>query len=70
MTTIFREVASNFWLLLFYTDEKTADQNLFETTGKTFLDSMPPSLCKGLEILMCSQKAQYVSRQLSLGRNL
>ena len=24
---------------------------------------MPPSLCKALEILMCSQNAQYVSRQ-------
>ena len=63
MTTVFREVPSNFWLLLFYTDEKTADQNLFETTGKTFLDSMPPSLCNALEILMCSQNAQPVSRQ-------
>ena len=63
MTSVFREVPSNFWLLLFYTDEKTAAQNLFETTGKTLPDSMPPSFCNALEILMCSQNAQYVSRQ-------
>ena len=63
MTTVFREVPLNFWLLLFYTDEKTAAQNLFETTAKTFPDSIPPSLCNALEIGMCSQNAQYVSRQ-------
>ena len=63
MTTVFREVPSNFWLLLFYTDEKTAAQNFSETTGKTFLDSMLPSLCNAFEIQMCSQNAQYVSRQ-------
>ena len=63
MTTVFGEVPSKFWLLLFYTNEKTAAQNLFETTGKTFPDSMPPSLCNALEILMCSQNAQNVSRQ-------
>ena len=63
MTTVFREIPSNFWLLLFYTDENTTVQNLFETTGQTFPDTMPPSLCNALEILMCSQNAQYVSRQ-------
>ena len=63
MTTVFREIPSNFWLLLFYTDENTRVQNLFETTGQTFPDTMPPSLCKPLGILICSQNAQYVSRQ-------
>ena len=63
MTTVFREIPSNFWLLLFYTDENATVQNLFETTGQTFPDSMPPSLYNALEILMCSQNAQYVSRQ-------
>ena len=63
MTTLFREVPSNFWLLLFYTDKNTTVQNLFETTGQTFPDTMPPSLCNALEILMFSQNAQYVSRQ-------
>ena len=63
MTTVSREVPSNFWLLLFYTYENTTVQNFFKTTGQTFPDTMPPSLCNGLEILMCSQNAQYVSRQ-------
>ena len=63
MTTVFREVPPNFWLLLFYTDENTTVQNLFETTGQTFPDTMPPSLCNALKILMCSQNAYFVSRQ-------
>ena len=63
MASVFREVSSNLWLLLFYTDEKTLAQNLFETTGKTFPDSMSTSLCNALEILMCSQNAQYVRGQ-------
>ena len=63
MTTVFREILPNIWLLPFYTDENTTVQNLFETTGQTFPDTMPPSLCNALEILMCSQNAQYVSRQ-------
>ena len=63
MTTVFREIPSNFWLLLVYTDEKTTVQNLFETTAQTFPDTRPPSLCNALEILMCSQNGQYVSRQ-------
>ena len=63
MTTVFREVLSNFWLLLLYTDENTTAQNLFETTGQTFPDTMPPSLCNALEILKCPQNVQYISRQ-------
>ena len=63
MTTVFREIPSNFWLLLFYIDENTTVQNLFESTGQTFPDTIPPSLCNALEILMCSQNTQYVSRQ-------
>ena len=63
MTTVFIEVFSNFWLLLFYTGENTTVQNLFETTGQTFLDTVPRSLCNALDILMCLQNAQYVRRQ-------
>ena len=63
MTTVFREIPSKIWLLLFYTDEITTVQNLFEITGQTFPETMPLSLCNALEILMCSQNAQYVSRQ-------
>ena len=63
MTTLFKEIPSNFCLLLFYTDENATVQNLFETTGQTFPDTMPPSLCNALEILLCSQNAQKVSRQ-------
>ena len=63
MATVFRDVPSNFWLHLFYTDEKTASQNLSETTGKIFPGSMPPSLCIAVEILMCSQNDQNLSRQ-------
>ena len=63
MTSVLKEIPSNFWLLLFFTHEKTATQNFFETTGKTFLESMPPSLCNALEVLRCSQNARYVSRQ-------
>ena len=63
MTTVSREIPSNFWLLLFYTDENTTVQNLFEITGQTFPDTMPLSLCNALEILMCSQNAQNVSRK-------
>ena len=63
MTTVFREVPSNFWLLLFHTDETTTIENLSETTRITFPDSMPPSLCNALQILMCSHNAQYSSRE-------
>ena len=63
MSTVFREVSSNFWLLLFYTDGNTTVQNIFETTGKAFSETMPPSFCSALDILMFSQVAQYVSRQ-------
>ena len=63
MTTVLREVPSNFWLLLFYTDENTTVQNILETTRQIFPETMPPSLCNALEIFMCSQNAQYISRQ-------
>ena len=61
--TVFREVPSNFWLLLFHTDETTTIEKLSETTRNTFPDSMPPSLCNALQILMCSHNAQYLSRE-------
>ena len=64
MTTVCREFPSTFWLPFLYTDEKTAAQNVFETTEKTFSDSMPPSLCKALDFLMWSHNAQYVSTEL------
>ena len=63
MTTVFREVPSNSWLLLFYIDGNTTVQNLSETTGQTFPDTMTPSLCNALEVLMFSRNAQYVNKQ-------
>ena len=63
MNTVFREVPSSFRPVQLYTDENTTVQNLFATTGQTIPDTMPPRLSNALEILMCSQNAQYVSRQ-------
>ena len=63
MTTVSREVPSNFWLLLFHTNETTTIEKLSETTRNTFPDSMPPSLCNALQILMCSHNTQYLSRE-------
>ena len=63
MTTVFREVPSNFWLFLFHTDETTTIEKLSETTRNTFPDSMPPSLCNVLQILMCSHNAQYLRQK-------
>ena len=63
MTTVFREVPSNFWLLLFHTDKTTTIDKLSETTRNTFADSMPPSMSNALQILMCSRNAQYISRE-------
>ena len=63
MTTVLREVPSDFWLFQFCTDENTTVQNLFETLGQTIPDTMLPSLCNALEILMCSRNTQYVSSQ-------
>ena len=63
MNTVFREVPSSFRSVQFYTDENTTVPNLFATTGQTIPDTMPPSLSNTLEILMCSQNAQYVSKQ-------
>ena len=63
MTTFFREIPSNFWLLLFHTDETTTIEKLSETTRKMFPDSMPPSLCNALKNLMCSHNAKNLSRE-------
>ena len=63
MTNVFREVLSNFWLLLFYTDKIPTTEQFFETTENTFPDSMPPSLCSSLEILVCSQNAQFLRKE-------
>ena len=63
MTTVFREIPSNFWLLLFHTDETTTIEKLSETTRNTFPDPMPPSLCKVLQILVYSHNAQNLSRE-------
>ena len=63
MITVFSEVPSNFWLLLFHTDETTIIEKISETTRNTFPDSMPPSLCSDLQILMCSHTAQNLGRE-------
>ena len=63
MTAVFREVPWSYGCSYFYTDEHTTVQNLFGTMGQKFPDSMPPRLCSAHEILICSQKTQYVSRQ-------
>ena len=62
MTTVFREVPVKFCLLLFHTDETNTIEKLSETTRNTFPDSMPPSLCNALQILVCSYNAQYLSQ--------
>ena len=63
MTTVFKQVPSNFWLLLFHTDETTTMEKLSETTWNTFPDSMSPSLCNALQILVCSHNAHFLSRE-------
>ena len=63
MTSVFREVPSDFWLLIFHTDETTTIEKLSDTTRFTFPDSMPPSLCNALQFLVCSHNAQYLTRE-------
>lgn len=66
MTTIFREIPSKFWLMLFYT-ETNLSNSLYETMPEMMETpdscSMPASLCNLLEIFVSSHDAQYIGRQ-------
>ena len=56
MTSVFREIPSNFWLLLYSTEESEAYSNVY---GKDTLE-LPTSLSKVLEIPSNSHKCQFI----------
>ena len=58
MTSVFREIPSNFWLLLYSTEESEAYSNVYE---KDTLE-LPTSLSKLLEILSNSHKCQFIGK--------
>lgn len=63
MTTIFREIPSKYWLLIFHTDSylsKTVRESATEASEEL---CMPTSLSNLLEILVSSHDAQYIGRQ-------
>ena len=62
MNNVFREVPSNFGCSHFIPMKIPQFRTFLKPRDKHFR-TMPPSLCNALEILMCSQNAQYVSRQ-------
>ena len=58
MTSVFREIPSNFWLLLYSTEESEPYSNVYE---KDTLE-LPTSLSKLLEILSNSHKCQFIGK--------
>ena len=58
MTSVFREIPCNFWLLLYSTEESEAYTNVYE---KDTLE-LPTSLSKLLEILSNSHKCHFIGK--------
>lgn len=58
MASVFREIPSNFWLLLYSAEESEAYSNVYE---KDTLE-LPTGLSKILEVLSNSHKCQFIGR--------
>ena len=59
MTSVFREISSNYWLLLFSTEESQIYSDVYEKDSNS---KSPTSLYKLLEILSNSHKCQFIGR--------
>ena len=59
MTSVFREIPSNYWLLLFSTEESQIYSDVYEKDSNS---KSPTSLSKMLEILSNSHKCQFIGR--------
>ena len=58
MTSVFREIPSNYWLLLFSTEESEIYSDVYEKDNS----KLPTSFSKLLQILSNSHKCQFIGR--------
>ena len=63
MATVFREIPSKYWLILFHSENNISNTSQETETEASGAACMPTSLCNLLEILVCSHDAQYIGRQ-------
>ena len=69
MTTVFREIPSNYWLLLFSTDEKTEKVASGSRAQKESNQGMPSSVAEMLEKLTSSNDCQFLYRKHNIQEN-
>ena len=69
MTTVFREIPSNYWLLLYSTDENSEKVASGSGAQKESNPGMPPSVAKLLEKLTSSNDCQFLYRKQSIEEN-
>ena len=63
MATVFREIPSKYWLILFHSENNISNTSQETETEASGAACIPTSLSNLLEILVCSHDAQYIRRQ-------